>query len=142
MCSSDLNVSENEEEKFCNLFASEMLILEPVFKELVDSSRHDISYQELKAIQMQYGISCDAMMYKAFSCGIISEARNRYYYMNKNKNPTFKKQVEKSLYPIETSTRLNRLVYKALSSELITISKASVLLNQNIEQVREDFILV
>ena len=78
------SVTEAEEEKLCNLFASEMLILEPVFKQLVDSSRHDSSYQELRSIQMQYGISCDAMMFKAFSCGIISENRERYYFMNKN----------------------------------------------------------
>lgn len=136
------SVTEAEEEKLCNLFASEMLILEPVFKQLVDSSRHDISYQELRSIQMQYGISCDAMMFKAFSCGIISENRERYYFMNKNRNPSFRKLVEQSFYPAEVSTRFNRLVYKALSSEIITVSKASALLHQSVEQVRKDLALV
>ena len=138
----DSSVSENDEEKLCNLFASEMLILESVFKGLVDSSRHDISYQELRAIQMQYGISCDAMMYKAASCGIISESRKRYYFINKNRNPSFRNRVEPSIYPNEISTRFNRLVYKALSNEFITVSKASALLHQSVEQVREDLALV
>lgn len=138
----DSSVSENEEEKLCNLFASEMLILESVFKGLVDSRRHDISYQELRSIQMQYGISCDAMMYKAFSCGIISESRKRFYFMNKNRNSAFKKLVEQSVYPNEVSTRFNRLVYKALSNEFITVSKASALLHKSVEQVREDLALV
>lgn len=138
----DSSVTENEEEKLCNLFASEMLILESVFKSIVDSTRHDISYQELRSIQMQYGISCDAMMYKAFNCGIISEKRKNYYFMNKNKNLSFKNRVEQSIYPNESSTRFNRLVYKALSNELITISKASALLNQSVAQVREDLALV
>ena len=138
----DDSVSEKEEEKFCNLFASEMLILESVFKSLVDSSRHDISYQELYSIQMQYGISCDALMYKACDCEIITESRKRYYFMKKNKNTVFKELVEHSVYPNEISTRFKRLVYKALSSEFITISKASVLLHQSVERVREDLALV
>ena len=138
----DDSVSEDEEEKLCNLFASEMLILEDVFKSLVDSTRHDISYQELRAIQMQYGISCDALMYKAFNSNIITENRKRYYFINKNKNPKFKDMVEQSIYPDEVSNRFNRLVYKALSSEFITVSKAASLLNQSVEQVREDLALV
>lgn len=136
------SVSENDEEKMCNLFASEMLIPEPVFKSIVDSFRHDISYQELRAIQMQYGISCDALMYKAFSCGIISENRKRYYFMNKNRNSLFKQRVEQSVYPNETSSRFNRLVYKALSNDFITVSKAAALLHQSVEQTREDLVLV
>lgn len=138
----DTSVSENDEEKLCNLFASEMLILESVFKGIVGSSRHDISYQELRGIQMQYGISCDAMMYKASECGIISERRKQYYFMNKNRNPAFKQRVEQTIYPEEVSVRFNRLVYNALSNEFITVSKAAVLLHQSVEQVREDFALV
>ncbi|NLC93325.1 MAG: ImmA/IrrE family metallo-endopeptidase [Treponema sp.] len=136
------SVNENEEEKLCNLFASEMLILESVFKKLFGESRHDISYQELKSIQMQYGISCDALMYKAKSCGYISEQRYKTYCIQKNRNREFKNLVEKSIYPEEESTRFTRLVYNALSNELITVSKAASLLHQSVEQVREDLVLV
>ena len=129
----DSSVTENEEEKLCNLFASEMLILE---------SNITMTVILPHTIQMQYGISCDAMMYKAFNCGIISEKRKNYYFMNKNRNLSFKNRVEQSIYPNESSTRFNRLVYKALSNELITISKASALLNQSVAQVREDLALV
>ena len=119
-----------------------MLILEPVFKNLIGTSRHDISYQELKAIQLQYGISCDAMMFKAKNCGIISEQRYKTYFISKNRNSNFKKLVEKSLYCNEESNRFIRLVYNALSNELITISKAANLLHQSVEQVRGDLALV
>lgn len=135
-------LSEKDEENFCNLFANEMLILEPVFKNLIGTSRHDISYQELKAIQLQYGISCDAMMFKAKNCGIISEQRYKTYFISKNRNSNFKKLVEKSLYCNEESNRFIRLVYNALSNELITISKAANLLHQSVEQVRDDLALV
>ena len=136
------DIAEKEEEKLCHIFASEMLILEPVFVKLIGSSRHDISYQELRAIQLQYGISCDALMYKAKECGIISQQRYIYYCIKKNKNQNFKQIVEKSLYYDEESNRFTRLVYKALSNELISISKAANLLHQSVEQVRGDLVLV
>lgn len=136
------SVSEKEEESLCNLFANEMLILERVFKGLFGEFRHDISYQELRSIQLQYGISCDALMYKAKDNGIISEQRYKTYYYQKNRSPEFKKMVEKSLYPSEVSNRFNRLVYNALSNELITVSKAASLLHQSVEQVRRDLALI
>ena len=136
------SVSEKEEESLCNLFANEMLILEQEFKRLVGNFRHDISYQELRSIQLQYGISCDALMYKAKNNGIISEQRYKTYYYQKSRSKEFKKLVERNLYPNEESNRFNSLVYNALSNELITVSKAASLLNQSIEQVRKDLALV
>ena len=136
------SVQEKEEESLCNLFANEMLILEQEFKRLVGDFRHDISYQELRSIQLQYGISCDALMYKAKDTGVISDQRYKTYYFQKKRSKDFKKLVERSLYPDEKSNRFNSLVYKALSNELITVSKAASLLNQNVEQVRKDLALV
>ena len=136
------SVQEKEEESLCNLFANEMLILEQEFKRLVGDFRHDISYQELRSIQLQYGISCDALMYKAKDNGVISDQRYRTYYYQKSRSKEFKKLVERSLYPDERSNRFNSLVYNALSNELITVSKAASLLNQSVEQVRKDLALV
>ena len=135
-------VPEKNVEKLCNLFANEMLILETVFKNLFGVRRHDISYQELKSIQLQFGISCDALMYKAKASNIISDSRFNTYFIQKNKSPAFKKMVETSLYQEETSNRFIRLVYNALSNELITVSKAASFLHQSVEQVRRDLALV
>ncbi len=140
--SMDKSLPAKEEESICNIFANEMLVLEPVFRKLFGNRRHDISYQELRAIQLQFGISCDALMYKAMSCGIISEPRYRTFCIQKNKSRAFKEMVEKSCYPQEESNRFSRLVYNALSNELITISKAASLLHKDTGQVREDLALV
>ena len=138
----DSSVSDKDEEVLCNLFANEMLILESVFMSILGRTRHDISYQELRSIQLQYGISCDAMMYKAKESGVISEQRYRTFCIQKNKIPAFKERIETSLYPNEESNRFVRLVYNALSNELITISKAASLLHQSVDQVRGDLALV
>lgn len=136
----DDSVSEKDEETLCNLFANEMLILESMFRRIVGNSRREITYPELRAVQIHFGISCDALMYKAKTCGIISEPRYKSFCIQKNKNSAFKERIEQSYYPQEESNRFNRLVYNALSNELITISKAASLLHTSVEKVQEDLI--
>lgn len=132
-----------QEETFCHLFASEMLIPESELRFILGNVRKNIPYPELKHIQESYGISCEAIMYKARECGIIPEPRYRAFCIQKNRARGFKALIERTLYQHEKeSTRFVSLVYKALSKELITISKAASLLNQNIEQVRRDLALV
>jgi len=138
----DESFSQKDIERFCNLFANEMLISQDVFKKLLGVSRHDISLNELRAIQSNFGISVDAQMFKAKQLDIISDSRYKYFCITKNQNPAFKEQVEKSTYHEEKSTRFASLVYRALASELITYSKASVLLNESIDVVREQLELV
>lgn len=135
----DGSVSEKDEETFCNLFANEMLILESMFRRIIGDSRREITYPELRAVQIHFGISCDALMYKAKTCGIISGPRYKSYCIQKNRNSAFKERIEQSYYPQEESNRFNRLVYNALSNELITISKAANLLQTSVEKVQEDF---
>ena len=136
------SVSEKDEETLCNLFANEMLILESMFRRIIGESRREITYPELRAVQIHFGISCDALMYKAKTCGIISEPRYKSYCIQKNRNSAFKERIEQSYYPQEESNRFNRLVYNALSNELITISKAASLLHTSVEQVRGDLMPV
>ncbi len=136
----DDSVSEKDDETLCNLFANEMLILESMFRRIVGDSRREITYPELRAVQIHFGISCDALMYKAKICGIISEPRYKSYCIQKNRNSAFKERIEQSYYPQEESNRFNRLVYNALSNELITISKAASLLHTSVEKVQEDLI--
>jgi len=135
-------VDEKEEENLCNIFANEMLISESVFKSIIGSNRHDISYQELKSIQQRFGISIDALMIKAKNLGVISEQRAKTYWIRKNQSSDFKSLVETSHYPNESSDRFSRLVYSALSKEIITASKASSYLNESLNHIMENLALV
>jgi Zn-dependent peptidase ImmA (M78 family) len=119
-----------------------MLISKDVFISKIGKNRHDISLQELQGIQIQFGISIDALMYKAKYLNIISENRYKTYCINKNAKPEFKQKIEQSRYQEEQSNRFTRLVYRALASDLISISKASALLNTPVNNVREQLNLV
>jgi Zn-dependent peptidase ImmA (M78 family)/transcriptional regulator with XRE-family HTH domain len=136
------SVSDKEQESLCNLFASEVLLPKDVFIVLIGHNRHNISLKELKDIQKIFGISVEAMMYKAKELNVITE--NRFVYFNKQMNfsESLKQAIRESIFPQENSNRFERLVYRALASEIITDSKASVLLGANVETVRTGLNLV
>lgn len=136
------HIEQKEKEKLCDLFANEMLISGDIFKKKIGANRKDISLQELYDIQIQFGISIDALMYKAKELNIITEGRYKGYYIKKNMYPKFKKDAEESRTKAESSNRFQRLVYKALASELISISKASVLLDLPIGDIRNNLNLI
>ena len=121
----------------CNVFANEVLIPSKKFKEQIGESRHDISLVELQSIQCEFSISVDALMTKAAQTNIITKNRYISYFKKKNALPNFKEEVEKSLYPMEYTTRFNRLVYRALASEVIIVSKSESLLDKSVYEVRE-----
>lgn len=124
-------------EKMCNVFANEVLIPSDRFKGVIGETRHDISLVELRSVQREYGISVDALMTKAAQLGIVSQSRYACFHKKKNALPSFKAAVESSIYPAEHTCRFERLVYRALASEIITYSKAAALLNKSVCEVRE-----
>lgn len=130
------DVEDKERERLCNIFANEMLIPTSEFTRIIGTNRKDISLQELIPIQMQFGISIDALMYKAKENGIITEKRYKGYCIKKNSSSDFSVQIKATRYPCEQSRRFLSLVYKAISQEIISISKASSLLNCSVNEVR------
>lgn len=124
-------------EGLCNVFANEVLLPSHVLKQLLGERRKNISLVELKDIQRKYGISADAIMVKAKQLGIITESCHRSFCIKQNTNEAFKNDVRKSVFPDEAATRFERLVYKALSDDLITTSKAAMLLTISVDEVME-----
>jgi Zn-dependent peptidase ImmA (M78 family)/DNA-binding XRE family transcriptional regulator len=131
------SVSGKEMEKMCNLFASEMLVPKEVFTRLIGASRVEISLKELKYIQKIFGISVEAQMYKARELNIITESRYKFFCIEKN-NEILRNEIRLSIAGDEHSNRFERLVYRALASELISSSKASNLLNIDLVTIREN----
>lgn len=131
-----------DEEKMCTVFASEVMIPKEKFMEILGESRHDMSLIELQVVQREYGISVDALMAKAAQLNVITQRRYQSYYKKKNALPQFKVAVEKSLVDDEHTNRFERLVYRALASEMISTSKAASLLNCSVECVRENLYLL
>ena len=66
----------------------------------------------------------------------------RLFVSKKKQTKRFKEEVERSRYKQEESNRFVRLVYRALASEIISISKAGSLLNIPVNAIRNQLNLV
>lgn len=131
-------INEKEEEKLCTAFANEVLLPSSVFVESIGMKRKDITIDELRSLQVTYGISIDAMMYKAKSIGIISENRYMTYCIKKNSSTEYKNEATKSMYGKEKSYRFRNLVCRLYANEEITISKCASLLGCSASDVMEN----
>lgn len=125
----DEGIDSKTEESWCNLFASEMLISEEQLRGALGASRKQVSWREIVDLQQRYGISYDALMYKAHECGIINDQSYKWFNIHKNKEPSYKAFVEQSRYRgFESSGRFEKLVYKAVYCDLIGYEQATDLL--------------
>ncbi len=122
-------IDSKTEESYCNLFASEMLISAEQLRGALGASRQKISWREIVDLQQRYGISYDALMYKAHECGIVNDQSYKWFNIHKSKEPSYKAFVEQSRYRgFESSSRFEKLVYKAMYCDLIKYAEAADLL--------------
>lgn len=127
------------EEKYCNKFAAEFLFPKKIVIEEFGGKRNHITLPEFIATQKKYGISIQAIVYRLVDAKIFSHDKQKQFYQKLNFNPSLKKEINNSRFETpEFSNRYERLVYRALSEENISISKASSLLNASLESVREN----
>lgn len=137
------NCEINEEENFCNKFASEFLLPRNIVINEFGGKRKGITLTELISTQKKYGISIPAIIYRLVDAKILSKERQKQFYIKLNFNPSLKRDVNHSRFETpENSNRYERLVYRALAQENISISKASSLLGENIEFIKENYALI
>lgn len=134
--------NKKQVESLCNSFASEFLLPSQKLFELLGENRKNIALQELKNIQSLYGISVDAIMQAARDLNVITENRFKTYHILKNKGVINKAYVDKSIFEEKGTDRFENLIYRALSSDMISISKAAYLLNKSVNEVSENITYV
>lgn len=128
------------QEKLCHSFGAAFLMPRDVLVRELGANRSDISFAELKALKEQYGISMQAILYRARQQGIISQ----YVYerLMKQMSAFGWRKEEPGEYPVkEKPQRFDQLLHRAISEEFISISKASFLANKPIERIRLERIL-
>jgi Zn-dependent peptidase ImmA (M78 family)/DNA-binding XRE family transcriptional regulator len=128
-------VDEKMAEKYCHRFAGALLIPESSAIIEFGSERNKISFHELGYVKMQYGISLQALAYRIYDLGIISSHLKNYLYQHiiqmgwKTEEPYL---LERN----EVSNRFDQLLFRALSEEIISVSKAASLKNMKLAEFR------
>ena len=120
---------------FYNVFYFRNMMKAPYRKK----KRKHINFPELASIQSKYGISIMAILYRLVEAGIIPKEKQTKYYKLINFNPDLKKFVNESRFESpEKSNRFERLIYRALDQELISVSKAASMLNKDINAILDE----
>ena len=119
-------MDDKQKELLCYTFAGAFLFPEEVFKDEFGKKRTSILLNELVLLENYYGISVQAIMRRAHGLQLISDSKFRDYQAWLNKSGNKKKELG-TFKGGETPMRFRRLVYKALSEDIITYSKAAAL---------------
>lgn len=130
------DLESREIESLCNTFANEFLLPSPKLNEIFVPNG-PIYVKEIQALQAEYGLSFDAIVYRLNSSKIISDSSLKRYFIRKNTNPNLKDISEKSLFSENGSFKYESLVFKALNEDVITSSQAAQYLNVSIEELGE-----
>jgi len=135
------DVSDKQKETLCHQFAGAMLLPESSLKTELGDHRNKIHFKELAHIKQHYGISMQAIIMRARDCGIINEHYTKqFFYMMNQMNWKVDEPVDYE--GIEASGRFDRLLYRALAEELITMSKAAALKNMKLADFRKEALVV
>lgn len=132
--------SYKNREKICHRFAGALLIPKPSFLAELGKKRHAIALNELFEIKASYGISVQAIMYRATDLKIIPKAVSDRFWELARQN---KLEIGWGKYEgKETSGRFRQLLYKALAEEVISIGKAAALANTSISELKNQLQLI
>lgn len=132
---------EKTREKYCHYFAGSLLFPKSRILAELGEKRSKLSFRELGVLKQYYGISMQAIVYRAKELQIINQsAFKQFYYMfNKlgyrNNEP----------YPysgFEKSDRFSQLLFRGLAEEAITMSKAAALKNQKLVDFRKENMII
>ena len=139
----DSKFTDKEQEKICDRFAGAVLLPGKLLIEEIGIKRKRISLTELINFQKQFGISISAIMYRLVALEIIPESKIKSFYIKQNTVTDFKSLVVQIRFlGDEKSERFKRLVYKALSQDIISISKASALLDIGISTIQKQLTII
>jgi Zn-dependent peptidase ImmA (M78 family) len=134
----DQSFSPKEIEKLCFRFAGALLMPAETFIRELGAKRNSISMNELVHLKEVYGLSVQAIMARAKDLEVI----NDFYFLRfRQKIASNRKEEGLGKYKgIETGNRFRQLVYRAVSEEIITMSKAADLCGLKLAEFRNEYV--
>lgn len=120
----DETLNESQCERFCNIFAAEVLCPASVVRRELGESRTALTLDELISLRNRYGISIAAGVHQAKDLGIITEAYyNEIFNVHIHKN---RMEQGWGSYPIEEkTTRFERLLSRCVAEGHLTLEEAA-----------------
>lgn len=133
------SISKEMQEKMCHYFASAMLLVDAILIEHLGKDRTTVSLNELISVKEGYGISVQAIIFRAAAVGLISESTKWKWYNQykewKNEDKNFGSYIKSE----EKPKRFNNLLSKAIAERRISREKAVELSGIPLDRLDEDF---
>ncbi len=133
----DSSISKKDQEMFCMAFAGAFLLSED--KMIAEFGRHrtQISIGELIAMKKLYGVSVQAIMRRLKELNIITDSYHKNFCIRIRQTGNYKEP--KWIYEgHEEPQRFRKLLFRAASEEIITMSKAASLANKTLAEFKEE----
>jgi Zn-dependent peptidase ImmA (M78 family) len=123
-------------EKACHAFASEFLLPEEVLRrELSERVRHSIAIPELLQLKEKFGISIQAILFRANAAGILTDSGYRAILREFGARG-WRKDEPGSVPGTEKPLRFERLLFRAIAEDAISMSKAASLSLVSLDELR------
>lgn len=132
---------EKTKESYCHYFAGALLFPKKQILAELGNKRTKLSFNELAALKKEYGLSMQAIVYRAKDLGIISEGYFKQFFFMFNQLG-YKKEEPIPYKAYEKSDRFHQLLFKALAEEVISMSKAASLNNQKLAEFRAQHLML
>jgi len=133
-----LKINENlDEEKVAHRFAGAFLIPKDTFISEIGPKRKRIGIEELRILKQKYGISMQSIVKRARDLNVISQNTYKQIFIQ-FRTMRISKNEPGDTKIMETSSRFEQLVLKALSEELISQMKAAELLGVSLQQLQKE----
>lgn len=132
---------DKEKERYCHYFAGAMLFPEETIKAELGVKRNRLSINELGALKEEYGISMQAIVYRAKDLGIISQNSYKQFFQIFSQLG-YRRSEPHEYSGKEESHRFRQLLFRALAEEVISMSKAAGLNNQRLAEFRKDNLVI
>jgi Zn-dependent peptidase ImmA (M78 family)/DNA-binding XRE family transcriptional regulator len=137
------DLDKKKKESLCNRFAGALLLPQPAALQELGKHRHRIALNELIPIKESYGISVQAIVYRASDLGIISPAVFRRFWQYVNQKPERKLEKGWGDYRgMERSSRFEQLLFQAVAEEIISLSKGAALANRSLDDFKKELKIV
>jgi Zn-dependent peptidase ImmA (M78 family) len=126
-----------DEEKVANRFAGAFLVPEPAVNYELGRKRRKLDLYELHLLKHKYGISMQALIYRAKDVGILSPISSKHWF-RLFREKGWHREEPGDTNPPERPARFERLVMRALAEEIISETRAAELLGLSLTEFMEE----
>lgn len=129
-------LTDREEENLCHTFASAVLYPADMAKKELSKDRFHFYQNELVLIKERWGISFPAVFSRALHLGIITNFIYRRFNIGYRERGLHLNEPGKFMSK-EKPVRLERLIYKGLSKEIISVNEAAFFAGKTVGEFRK-----